>query len=177
MNRLYDYFSFFLMVDIYIFFQFGESLYAEHEEMFTILKELPSKKRKRVLENIYEESKKFKDDCRLDDSALLEEASVKTLVVKDAPPTEYGNNQAEAIKVMTDNKSDRGSEMSLGSIIDNIELVMDQELSDTSTPSSKYSKPPTMLFASWATEKGDTENEEMENDDNEDLESETLLET
>merc|ERR1712098_716680 len=88
------------------------------------------KKRKRVLENIYEESKKFKDEDRLDDSALLEEASDDIMPDENAPPAENSKNQTE------ESTSDEGSDMSLGSIIDNIESVMDKELSNTSTPSS-----------------------------------------
>merc|ERR1712129_447173 len=47
-------------------------LFEEHEEILESLKSLPSKKRKRLIEDIYEESKKRKEE--VDESDLLSES-------------------------------------------------------------------------------------------------------
>merc|ERR1712179_830953 len=49
-----------------------EELFEEHEEMYEHLKSLPNKKRKRVLQDIYHESKKRKNE--VDESDLLSES-------------------------------------------------------------------------------------------------------
>merc|ERR1712129_525979 len=49
-----------------------EELFEEHEEILESLKSLPSKKRKRLIEDIYEESKKRKEE--VDESDLLSES-------------------------------------------------------------------------------------------------------
>jgi len=150
-----------------------EELFEEHEEMYEHLKSLPNKKRRRVLEDIYHESKKRK--LEVDESDLLSEsiddaiigdpkddladAVSKTMVNVDATSEEPSGNSEEASEeesVVSETNIDRTgkgiAEEDETTITETLTALSNKETFDeesllTSTPSAN--KKASILFASW----------------------------
>jgi len=153
-----------------------EELFEEHEEMLESLKSLPSKKRKRLIEDIYQESKKRKEE--VDESDLLSESiddgifeDPKEDIAVDTTLTVTERNDAAFVLEPVDQEEDAviqetvHTEIEVPAIaetmlasteeIANTEDLLslatresfDEETLLTSTPSA--TKQANILFASW----------------------------
>ena len=118
-----------------------EELFIEHQDIVETIKQLSQKKRKRLFEDIYEKTKKLREDIpsqendSLNDSKLLE-TSIDT------------NDQETSINKKIDFNTVEESSIAVEDVdFENIPFVMDEELPNTDVSAS--SVPTTVLHMSW----------------------------
>jgi len=144
-----------------------EKLFEEHEEMYETLKSMPNQKRKRVLEDIYYESKKRKQE--FDESDLLSE-SIDDAIIEDenykvalsisevargkleSPVQETERCDKDTVDKITDSTEELNTllKSNTESALHNTNEAFDEDTLLTSTPSGN--KKASILFASWQTE-------------------------
>ena len=118
-----------------------EELFIEHQDIVETIKQMSQKKRKRLFEDIYEKTKKLREDIpsqeddSLNDSKLLE-TSIDT------------NDQETSINKKIDFNTVEESSIAVEDVdFENIPFVMDEELPNTDVSAS--SVPTTVLHMSW----------------------------
>jgi len=137
-----------------------EELFIEHQDIIQTVKALSARKRKRLFEDIYEKTKKLREDPssqdRLNDSQLLETSIDSSLIdPKDNFATVQmktnEDNQEVSVKKKIDFTVTEDESLKNLAIedFDNIPFVMDQELPDTDVSANSVT-PTTVLHMSWA---------------------------
>jgi len=118
-----------------------EELFIEHQDIVETIKQMSQRKRKRLFEDIYEKTKKLREDIpsqeddSLNDSQLLE-TSIDT------------NDQETPTKKKIDFNTVEESSIAVEDVdFENIPFVMDEELPNTDVSAS--SVPTTVLHMSW----------------------------